>query len=754
MKERLLFILVAVLIFLATTIRFQPATNPTGISQQRAEWRGVPQVLASLWPASAPAGARRLSPEATGGLLVQVREWLRPGHGLSWSGGENAGLFPASNRIGNTGDLFTIGYIEISQGIQNLEEPVVLIAGKATMVRVYLAAGAVYNEEGGEAVWGTLYVSGDNGRNWTAVKPENSEPPSPNREAALDRTSDKHALRFILPQTAVQGTLWAYVETFPVAAGERVAGAQPRQSKPVVISFKEKEPFRIAYVPIGYQDSRPEAERIRRAHTYMQMIFPLAEVQYYPLPYAGLHEGRKAGDAVARSLRRLQAFYHYSGWPGPTGEPDQLFGWLPHATWRLDGGSDPGWFNNGSGRVAFGTDTPVNQVYQMIMAHEIGHNLGRQHPICKYTETDWPHPTYAIHDVGFDFGFYGTSAFVHQETDDFMVGSHCRADIYDNKWISAHNYQKLHEALVAGPAARPPAAEALLPAGQPLYLVTGNVFVDGRADLETIYELTPQQPVSQPAGSDYCLALENDLGESLSRHCFDLSLEDAARFQPREPASFTVALPQVPGAARLVLRQGSEELAERPFSAHPPQVTLTSPAAGTALSGTVTIAWQGEDADGDPLTYAVAYSPDDGRNWYYLGLDLSERQLLVDMAELPGGGQALLRVLASDGAHTAVVTAGPFNVARQAPAALILLPGETVSLREGQTLLLVGYGHDLEDGLLEGDSLNWSSDLSGHLGSGKRLTVTGLPAGRHTITLSVTDGDGNTATATVSAIVE
>jgi hypothetical protein len=744
MKERLLFLLVAALILLATTIRFYPTSNPTGIHNQAVNLRGLQQAVIAFWSSATTADTQRVAPQAAGNLLIGVTEWLRQAGNWSRQSGETAPLLPTGSRMVDPGELFTISHIEVSQGIQNLEQPVALIAGKATMVRVFLLGPAASDQKNGEPVWGTLYVSSDNGRHWTAVTPENSDPASPSQDPAFDHNSDAHALRFILPQTAVHGTLLAYVETYPAAGGQR------RQSKPVVITFKEKEPFRIAYLSMGYQGAQPEAERISRAHNYMQAIFPLAQVDYFPLPYAGVYDGRKAGDQITRILRRLRAFYHYSGWPEAAGEPHQLFGWLPHTTWRLDGGSDPAWFNNGSGRVAFGTDTPVNKVYQMIMAHEIGHNLGRQHPICKFTETDWPHPTYAIHDVGFDFGFYTAGAFIHQDTDDFMVGSHCRADIYDNKWISAHNYQKLHETLSAGSPTTAPS----LAAGQPLYLVTGNVFVDGRAELETIYELTPGQAVAQPAGSEYCLALENSQGESLSRHCFDLSLDDAARYQPREPASFTYALPYAPGAARLVLWRESEELAQRLFSPHAPEVAVTSPAAGATLTGTVALTWQGRDDDDDSLSYAVAYSPDNGRSWYYLALDLSESSLLIDTVDLPGGDRALFRVLASDGAHTAVATAGPFQVARQAPTALILLPDETITMRQGQTLLLSGYGHDLEDGLLEGASLSWSSDLIGPLGSGKRLTVTGLPAGSHTITLTVSDSDANVATATVRVTVE
>jgi hypothetical protein len=713
MKERFFFLFVAGLLLLATTLRLQPATNPTGISDQRVDIRGVPQTIAALWGTASPAQAS--GAEATAGGRV---------------------VAPA--------ERFTISRIEVSQGIQNPEQPVALIADKPTIVRVYLAGSGEGEQRGGEAVWGTLYLSVDNGRTWTAVTPENKQPATATPDPAFDLTTEDHALRFILPQTAVSGTLLAYVET------QTAAGWQKRQTKPVAISFKEKDPFRIAYVSLSYQGSQAEAERIGRAHNYMQMLFPLAEVHYFPLPYAGDYEGRKAGDQVTHLLRRLQAFYHYAGWPQAAGEPNQLFGWLPHATWRLDGGSDPPWFNNGSGRVAFGTDTPANNAYQTIMAHEIGHNLGRQHPTCKYTETDWPHPTYAIYDVGFDFGFYTAGGFVHQDTDDFMVGSHCGADIYDNKWISAHNYQKLHETLNAAPAT----TEQVLPVGRPLYLVTGHVYVDGRVELESIYQVTPQQAVAQAAGTEYCLTLENNHSQPLSRHCFDLSLDDAARYQPRRPASFTTAVPHAPGAARLVLWRGSELLAERSFSPHEPEVAITAPAPGTTLAGTVALTWQGRDADGDPLTYVVAYSPDNGRDWYYLAVDLDASRLSIDTTRLPGGDQALFRVMASDGSHTAVATAGPFRVARQAPTALILLPGETITIRQGQTLLLSGYGHDPEDGLLSGASLTWSSDLSGPLGSGKRLTVPGLPAGTHTLTLTAGDSDGNLTTATVTVTVE
>ena len=59
----------------------------------------------------------------------------------------------------------------------------------------------------------------------------------------------------------------------------------------------------------------------------------------------------------------------------------------------------------------------------------------------------------------------------------------------------------------------------------------------------------------------------------------------------------------------------------------------------------------------------------------------------------------------------------------------------------------------MEDGTLADDALNWTSSLSGVLGSGRILAVSGLPVGIHVITLVAMDSDGNTAIASVSVHV-
>ncbi|MBU0706048.1 hypothetical protein KJ807_02405 [Patescibacteria group bacterium] len=66
---------------------------------------------------------------------------------------------------------------------------------------------------------------------------------------------------------------------------------------------------------------------------------------------------------------------------------------------------------------------------------------------------------------------------------------------------------------------------------------------------------------------------------------------------------------------------------------------------------------------------------------------------------------------------------------------------------------LIGQAEDNEDGALTGTSLLWTSNIDGQLGSGNEIALQ-LSEGKHDLTLTATDSDGNENAMTIQVIVE
>ena len=140
-----------------------------------------------------------------------------------------------------------------------------------------------------------------------------------------------------------------------------------------------------------------------------------------------------------------------------------------------------------------------------------------------------------------------------------------------------------------------------------------------------------------------------------------------------------------------------------------------------------------------------------GANWISLGSGIQgTTSYPVDFSTLPGGNQALIKVLASDGFRSAEDTSdNTFTVANKPPTASITSPSAGARFNTGSAVTLEGLGTDLEDGSMGDSALHWSSNIDGALGTG-RLREVILSRGVHTITLTVQDGGGLTATNTIT----
>jgi chitodextrinase len=208
--------------------------------------------------------------------------------------------------------------------------------------------------------------------------------------------------------------------------------------------------------------------------------------------------------------------------------------------------------------------------------------------------------------------------------------------------------------------------------------------------------------------------------------------------------------------------------------AHTLTVRVTDPA-GADASASVAIV-----INTPPL--AQLLSPADGSAWFAgqaipLRGTASDPEQAVPAAALTwasdrdgplGTGEAVTAPL-SPGTHRVTLTAtdafGDRGTATLSvlvsplfgpPSALVLEPPDGVGVVAGAPVTLLGLGFDPEDGLLPEASHAWSSDLDGPLGTGNPLAVAlsgpgagGQAARVHRVTLTVTDSDGNSASASI-----
>jgi len=658
-------------------------------------------------------------------------------------------------------------YIEPVQVL--LTNTVPLIAEKPTLVRVHVsAAGAlpvshvtarlvVENAQGKHVVdriYGNAFITAD------------TVPDSNNLDGTLNFLPDPAWLKGSV-------TITAEVDPFNIIE-ESDENNNVRDDIPR--TFQSARTLKIRYVPIHYDplfcnwsDKDPDISRIKTAYEWAQKIYPIAEIEYLPWPTMTWRDplrmdacqdeaDLKAEEALNASLTRRW----FLQWLWPFGShADYVFGWLPDEA--TGGGlADPNWPDwQGTGVAAHGDDDPIHG--QSIFAHEIGHLLDRRHtkgasdprPSCANLDitqyNDWPYATAKIQEYGVEIS---STIRLHNPLETYDYMSYCWYWHDLPAWTSPHTFKQIYAQKLVAQINAPEAMT--LSAPQPYFIASGLVFTDDTATLDPIWVITSTvAPVTPAVGTQYCLEAQEASGAALISHCFDLTFVNYETGETTNVDGFNLILPYPSSVARIVLKKGSHVLVVRQVSANAPVVTVLSPDGGEtwAASGTYTITWSASDSDGDSLTYSVLYSSD-GNNWVPLETAITETQQIANAAELAGGNGAKVMVLASDGINTSTDESNaPFTVGRKGPQAFVLSPEDGDTFLAGKPLLLQGYAYDLEDGTLGEAALGWSSDLDGDLGVGSQV-LANLSLGQHIITLTATDSDGNTVTATINIAVE
>lgn len=179
-----------------------------------------------------------------------------------------------------------------------------------------------------------------------------------------------------------------------------------------------------------------------------------------------------------------------------------------------------------------------------------------------------------------------------------------------------------------------------------------------------------------------------------------------------------------------------------------PTVTITNPSDNSSFyeGSEITFSGSASDAEDGPLTDAsLAWTSSlDGHIDYGSPISVSS------LSE--GSHTITLTATDSEGAPT---TSSPITVliGNPAPVATITAPGDGTSYNRGDTITFRGTGTDTEDGNLTGSSLEWTSSITGLIGTGTILPIDTLVTGTHTITLTVRDSQSSTGNASIAITI-
>ena len=629
-----------------------------------------------------------------------------------------------------------------------------LVEGKDTVVRVYVGVqgtgGPIPNVTGrllrldGVSTWGTALRSD----NSITVDPA-EDPVSGNREDI------NGTLNFTLPSDWRSGSYWFNVW---INYGQGVREC-PRCVDNNVgtgsYGFVATRPLDVVMVRVDAAGLRPPSERRGQTIRWLKKAFPINDVNIWissedPLD-ADYDYTDQSGSGCGNGWGDLlDDLWWLNFWTDDPVGNLKYYGMLdeniPAAFTGC--GTTPG--DESAGLVAAAGSSAGGRR----MAHEIAHNIGRQHAPCGNPAR--PDANYPNADGSLDvYGLDPATMTLFPAATTFDLMTYCSP-----RWLSAYNYSALFNHFYAGADLATAASvsrfgAAPQPAADGAYLAAAGRLSQGQVSrLDPFYRLngTPGSH-DQPGSGAYSLEVQGPNGQVLFARAFDPASDG---YSGGDDGVFREIVPFPAGAARIVVKHGGTELAGRTVSAHAPEVKLLAPNGGETwpAGSQQTIRWSAGDADGESLVFSLQYSRDGGATWSALASNVQGTEHSVTTDALGGSTQALIRVIASDGVNTGADTSdASFTVARKAPEAYLLSPEEGDVLRPGAEVELAGLASDPEDGPLGDDALVWASDRQGVLGTGRHLALTTLQPGAHTLTLTATDSDAMTGTASVTIYV-
>jgi len=599
-----------------------------------------------------------------------------------------------------------IANLELTQAIQTLQNDVPLVAGRPVVARIYATT------DSNSAINGFQLIV-------TATRDGVPLPGSPLTiglwaifpQPARDQLSN--TFNVPLPLAWAQGHVRLTAQLQP-PANQRDRNPSNNQ-KDIELTFHDVPALDIKVVPINYTHQptgqRYAAPTSEQFSDYVMRLYPIHALQLSmraPIDFTG---DLGTDDGWSKLIQLIATVKQ-----GDDAPKSQIYYGI-----LTEGDFDSKWGGMGSGgrySVSFNDGS--------IVAHELGHNLRRQHAPCGNPggiDPDYPYANASIGEYGFDLTAFAILA--PATTVDMM--SYCGPD-----WVSDYTYRALF-----GDQRLHGVRAAALPS-TPSVLLRADLTAGQAPSLQPLY-FYPGAPSSLPAASAYTAHFLGAARTPLITYPLPLEVAEEDGFAAR----FINALLPLPDQAvyAIQLRYQDQVIAERVLLTETVQAA-TSYQIEQETTG-LTLHWQ---PNTQPVL--VRYTNNNGQSWITLAVDAIGGELHLMSDWLPGGA-GRFAILPADLPQPVLTAAAVQALALpdRAPRAWITGPN---TIRPGAPLILFGYGDDPEEGALT--NLHWT--INGQsVAAGHTLQLDTVSAGSQLVSLTVMDRAGHQVTATHQVLV-
>jgi hypothetical protein len=536
----------------------------------------------------------------------------------------------------------------------------------------------------------------------------------------------------------------------------------------VTKAFECRKVLEVAYVPINYTFNGaglPPENLIEPGvgDNFLRGIYKPGEWNYHKAPLPPLNWTQDINGSNSLLLNTLADIRNTQLPAAGQTVPDFIYGWLPGNPYSGNGqaGGIP------SNR-AFGNSELTR--FQRTFAHELGHCFGLSHN------------TSLTNIVGVDveWHLWNTQSlpqiFPTTKKDIMYAGQLTNA-----AWVNSNSFNTMVNDSRAQCSA---SDEAALGTRVPVLRVSGVIENATRnVTMAPVMRFALGEPTANDAHGDTVVVAFDAAGNELHRVTVrtdsnrELCVEHQRGGQAMLDATSAlyVLLPETIGGqaiARLeVIDAASGRVtAQRSRSARIPQATLASamlvPEAadgqavalrpGDAINGRLRLSWDVADADDDLLEHTLLYSPDEGQSWWPVIVNSREAEFEFDVTAIPAsrGAVGIFRLVSSDGLNVTETDSPAYQLSgANPPATYLLTPNVNSAFAQHAPVAFHGSSWDLEDGMLSGDQLVWTSSIDGVIGAGQVFIHSNLSPGTHTITLTGTDTSDQSSSKAVTVTI-